>query len=36
MVSVRCCALTALLQGDAQVTAGEANLNLDMVAFYKK
>jgi len=29
-------ALTALLQGDAQVTAGEANLNLDMVAFYKK
>ena len=28
--------LLALLQGDAQVTAGEANLNLDMIAFYKK
>ena len=29
-------ALTSLLQGDAQVTAGEANLNLNMIAFYKK
>ena len=36
MIPAGCRALTSLLQGDAQVTAGEANLNLNMVAFYKK